>query len=128
MAETESNGRFVAGMTPWNKGKKYLQIEGENHPLWKGDRVGYGALHAWVYRKLGRKNICDICGTIEAKRYHWANVSGEYKREISDWVRKCARCHVMEHKNWERLDKKRHSIIMKKWWKKRKEMALWHVA
>ena len=26
-------------------------------------------------------------------RYHWANVSGKYLRDISDWIQLCVKCH-----------------------------------
>ena len=31
------NGMF--GKVPWNKGKKWLQFSGKNHPRWKGDKI-----------------------------------------------------------------------------------------
>ena len=65
------------GKTSWNKGKhlseehkeKLRQVnlknpvrywlgkvpfEGKEHPLWKGNKAGYSAIHHWIYRKLGR--------------------------------------------------------------------------
>lgn len=68
---------------------------GERHPKWKGDGVGYYALHHWVRRKLGIPKICWECG-FESDRirlFHWANISREYKRELDDWARLCAKCH-----------------------------------
>lgn len=60
---------------------------------WKGDMVGINALHRWVERRLGRPRKCEKCGTTKAKVYHWANISGEYKRDLSDWKRLCVYCH-----------------------------------
>jgi hypothetical protein len=61
---------------------------------WKGDNVGYGGLHDWVKKKLGKSKICEMCGNSrESKQMHWANKSGEYKREICDWIRLCIICH-----------------------------------
>lgn len=67
---------------------------GKNHHLWKGKKVSYKALHGWVCRVLGRPSKCEECGTTTAKRYHWANISGEYKRDFRDWKRLCVPCHV----------------------------------
>lgn len=68
----------------------------ENHHNWKGDDVGYLGLHKWVYRKLGQPNKCGYCGKdgLNAQRIHWANKSGKYKRDISDWIRLCRKCHA----------------------------------
>ena len=65
----------------------------EKNPSWKGDEVGYYGLHTWVARKLGKPKKCNRCGTTKAKRYEWANISREYKRDLSDWERLCASCH-----------------------------------
>ena len=81
------------GQKPWNTGKKRPEMTGENHFAWKGNEVGYHALHTWVERRLGKPQCCDLCGTIEKRRYHWANKSGKYKRKITDWIRLCVPCH-----------------------------------
>lgn len=68
---------------------------GENGLLWKGNYVGYRALHRWVEKHLGKPTQCSHCDKIELQGHniHWANKSGEYKRELSDWIRLCALCH-----------------------------------
>ena len=60
---------------------------------WKGDKVGYSGLHAWVRKELGKPNHCAYCQTTTAKKYEWANISHSYKRELSDWIRLCVSCH-----------------------------------
>ena len=78
----------------WNKGKKLGRnkyISNENHYLWKGDKVGYKALHGWLRRKYGIPDKCEKCGN--NKFMEWANISGEYKRERNDWMKLCKSCH-----------------------------------
>lgn len=97
--ERKRSGRGKA----WNKDKKGLQvawnkgipseIKDEHKFNWKGDKVGYGGLHQWIGRKLGKPKKCEDCGTIKAKMYNWANISGEYKRDLKDWKRLCRKCH-----------------------------------
>lgn len=94
---------FKKGSKPWCAGKKRPEITGINHPLWKADGVGYSAIHSWVKRKLGNPSKCDKCGTNESKRFDWDNISGEYKRDLSDWQRLCTMCHYHKHKNWEAI-------------------------
>ncbi|HPV97945.1 MAG TPA: hypothetical protein PLZ78_08975 [Spirochaetota bacterium] len=67
-------------------------IAGEKHPNWKGDKVGYFALHGWVKRKLEKPSVCSVCG-IKASRMEIHNKSGKYKRDLSDWQWLCAGCH-----------------------------------
>lgn len=89
---------YKKGMTPWNKGLHPEYVQGENHPMWSGQNIGYTHLHKWVVRQLGRPKECEHCHIIK-ERLHWANVSGEYKRDTADWIRLCASCHAKYDKN-----------------------------
>lgn len=97
---------FKPGCAPWNKGKKMPQKSGANHPNWIGDKVSYVGVHAWIYRNFGQPSRCDKCGVIEAKRFEWHNLSGEYKRDRNDWERLCSMCHHQHHKNWIKANEK----------------------
>lgn len=71
------------------------RVQDDSHPRWKGDEASYFAKHMWIRRKLGNPVVCQFCGfkSDNHKRIHWANVSGEYKRELSDWISLCVPCH-----------------------------------
>lgn len=60
---------------------------------WKGDRAGYHAVHLWLTKHFSKGRICEGCNTMSASRLEWANISGEYKRERSDYKVLCPRCH-----------------------------------
>lgn len=82
------------------------------NPAWKGDKVGYMGLHNWVRRKLGTPSYCrgkNCDGT--SKRYHWANVSGKYKRDLNDFIRLCISCHLKMDFN---RKTKKHAEMRKK--------------
>lgn len=68
-------------------------VSGENNHMWKGDDVGYSGIHKWVYRQLGSPKECKSCGDTSERKYEWANLSHEYKRDTSDWKRMCTPCH-----------------------------------
>lgn len=119
----EGRGKFCSmpcyresrkGSQAWNKGKPAPWAIGNKHRMglknphlvtlnksrttfknkkWKGDKVGYRALHYWVERQLGKPKKCDFCEIETKNRYHWANRSGKYLRDVSDWIRLCAKCH-----------------------------------
>lgn len=61
---------------------------------WKGDKVGYAALHIWVKRRLRKPIVCQICKT--KKPYDLANISQRYKRDVSDWEWLCRKCHIRQ--------------------------------
>jgi len=88
------NTEFKKGIVP--KGsiifKKGENMESDNQQ-WKGDKVGYSGLHRWIYKRLGKPSLCDHCGTDSAKKFEWANKSGLYTRELTDWLRLCTKCH-----------------------------------
>lgn len=87
----------------WNKGLKGIHLSprtefkkgdhsGEASPNWKGENVGYAALHKWVVLHKGKPDHCEYC--IKPKgRFEWANKSHEYKRVLDDWIQLCTRCH-----------------------------------
>lgn len=65
----------------------------ENNPNWKGDNIGKKGIHKWIAEKYGKPKMCDFCGSANKRKYEWANVSSEYKRDLNDWLRLCASCH-----------------------------------
>ena len=73
----------------------YGKREEKNHG-WKGDNVGYRALHTWVKKKLGKAKRCVNSPLHKARRYYWGNISGEYKRDLSDWHELCPHCNVKD--------------------------------
>lgn len=107
------------GNEVWNKGLKIQTntgrthfkkgVCGEEHSQWKGDDVGYSGVHTWVKKEYGQPDKCEQCGKsgLKGHQINWANKSGEYKRDIKDWLRLCRKCH---HK---------YDGISKKIWKKR---------
>lgn len=105
MSESRKRGLVAGTIRTWNKNLKGIHLSpatefkagqwlDEEHPNWKGDRAGYVSLHSWVVRRLGKPSLCAHCGNSDRKRYVWANVSKEYKRELNDWVRLCVSCHI----------------------------------
>jgi len=68
---------------------------GENNINWKGDEVKYRSLHSWIHRYKGKPSKCENClkDNLSGHQIHWANISHNYKRELSDWIRLCVKCH-----------------------------------
>lgn len=86
--------RHRAGKKPVNAWEPGDTL-GEKNVNWRGADAKYGSLHDWVSYHLGRPRRCYNCDTTEHSRFEWANVSGEYKRDLDDWVRLCKTCHVL---------------------------------
>jgi len=108
-------GGFKKGNTVWlgkklsatHRAKLSLSKIGAKNPMfgvkrrnentidWSLDRIGYVRLHKWVRRQIGKPNLCSNCndGTRATKDYHWANISKLYKKDVTDWIRLCAKCH-----------------------------------
>lgn len=86
--------KFVKAGSDATRGKKLERLANENNPAWKGDTVSYSGIHRWIKRHFGKPSRCEHCsGKNNSKRYEWANISGEYQRDRSDWFELCATCH-----------------------------------
>ena len=92
---------FCSGDCNW-KYKKTLDQSfqsGTNHPKWKGDKAGYFVVHKWVRKNKGKAVVCSFCNSV--KTVEWANKSHKYKRELSDWISLCKKCHAKyDHEHW----------------------------
>lgn len=75
--------------------KRASQLRGrfgaESHN-WKGDNVSYAAKHMWILNRYGKADHCDN-DLSHPGRFEWANISGKYKREVSDYRQLCSSCH-----------------------------------
>lgn len=98
------------GLPPWNKGiphtestKQKISVahhgkprpwsRSEGSPVWKGSDIGKRILHLWI-GKLQSKLMCGCCNrTRHETRLDFANISGEYKRDIGDFLTLCRKCH-----------------------------------
>ena len=86
------------------KGHKY-HVFAENHPAWQKENPSYRAVHGWIRSRHGKANKCENENCIyprksargellvKPKSFQWANISGEYKRDIADFIQLCASCH-----------------------------------
>jgi hypothetical protein len=78
----------------------------EKHPGWKGENAGYEAIHYFVRARFKQPECCQMCG----KKYiklDLANISQEYKRDLSDWEYLCRRCHMTKDGRLENFKKVR---------------------
>ena len=91
------NKGLVGAQVAWNKGikGKYYGKRGNEHHNWNGNGVSYTSLHSWIRRNLGSPMKCELCRKefINSYQIHWANKSGKYLRDFSDWIRLCVKCH-----------------------------------
>lgn len=90
---------------------KYLgrKNSGENNKSWKGEKVGYTALHIWIRKRLAKPFGCNHCGQI--KQLDLANKSGKYLRELDDWLWLCKSCH-------RKYDYKNHIVLPERYVKR----------
>lgn len=93
-------GGFGKGDSQSEQSKKKISqsLYGKRGKLarrWRGDAAGYTAVHVWVAKRLGKADRCGNldCPALPAARYEWASISGECKRELTDFVSLCTPCH-----------------------------------
>lgn len=66
---------------------------GSKNPQWKGDKACYVSKHRWITKHFGKARRCEFNPNHVASRYHWANISGKYTRDLNDYASMCPRCH-----------------------------------
>ena len=74
------------------KKSRQLAMKGANNPNWTGDDVSYKGVHIWINRYKPKPEFCEECGKLPPKDCH--NISGEYKRDINDYIWLCRKCHM----------------------------------
>lgn len=81
--------------------RRSTATEFKNKNITRYDKAGgenkYRRLHIWVEKQLGKPKKCAMCGkdNLVGKHIHWANISGEYRKDVKDWIRLCVRCHYI---------------------------------
>lgn len=105
--KSESGRRKKIGIA--NSGAKNFffgkKLKGEKSGRWKGDAVGYIALHSWLKRQFGRPDKCENRNCVYPRKaangrvllrptgFEWANLDGVYARDRKHWVMLCCHCH-----------------------------------
>ena len=64
----------------------------ERNPNWKGNNVRLAALHEWVTARKLKPLLCEECK--KKPPHDLANISQEYKRDLTDWEWLCRACHM----------------------------------
>lgn len=103
-----ANIKIAQANSPIKKGNKLASCNfGEKHWNWQRNDPSYKAIHDWLRKKYGNANKCENkkciyprkCARgklmIKPKQYQWANTSGQYKRDIKNFVQLCASCHKL---------------------------------
>jgi len=72
---------------------KMGQCSGPDNYQWKTEGLGYRSLHNWVEKARPRTGVCTLCGS-EGYTEN-ANISGEYRRDLEDFVELCKSCHTL---------------------------------
>ena len=55
----------------------------------------YHRAHYYIAKIAGKPNQCEKCNKTDSntRKFHWANLSGLYRLDRSDWLRLCVSCH-----------------------------------
>lgn len=91
------------GIIPWNKDIKGIHLSpdtefkkgqgvGIENTKWKGDKVGYFALHTYMKRNFKWDSKCTVCG--DDKHLVLSNKDFLYTRDPSTWWILCHKCHM----------------------------------
>jgi hypothetical protein len=87
----KSNSVALKGYHPVTEFK--VGTSQETAPAWKDTEVSYRAIHYRIESRFGKAMHCEECGMQGLSRYHWSNISGQYKLDRNDWQQLCPKCH-----------------------------------
>lgn len=79
----------------------------EKSYAWKGEEVGYVALHTRMRKDIKKPKLCIFCKQKPPEQI--ANISQKYKKTVDDWMWLCEQCHHRYDKGWK--------LIKGRWWK-----------
>ena len=91
---TRLRSRETVSCGCWVPTKERKDHNGNDHHNWKGEEVGYHALHIWLAKHKTKTGICSRCN---AERYtEWANIAPgrPRSRNLDDYVEVCKPCHM----------------------------------
>lgn len=79
--------------------KKLTGKFGRHASAYKDGRATYGAIHEWLKFHYKKGDVCEHCGQ-KKEHLDWANISGQYRRDRSDFKVLCRTCHkIFDNKN-----------------------------
>jgi len=90
---------------------KHNANTGKRNGQWKGDLVGYTALHDYIKYHLPKPELCQCCGKVEPRDL--AN-KGKYDRNLNNWEWLCRRCHMTKDGRLARMIERNKSKNKKK--------------
>jgi len=78
--------------------KKFSDIKkgtqtNENNCNWKGNKVGYAALHIWIRKNKPKPEVCEECKQKKRLTISFNNNLKKYTRNINDYRWLCYKCH-----------------------------------
>jgi hypothetical protein len=94
----KNNPHYGKTHTKAVKEKLRLLHLNEGNPNWKGNNVGYSAIHYWVKKRIPKPEFCIKCGIKKATDL--SNTGHTYKRNLLDWEWLCRKCHVFKDEGW----------------------------
>jgi hypothetical protein len=75
----------------------YFKINyiGEKASNWKGNKIGYDAIHFWLKKEFGKANKCEYPNCKKLKQvFEWAKLKGKnYERKRENFWMLCVNCH-----------------------------------
>lgn len=94
-------------ITPWNKGKAYLQIRGDKHPFWNGGSSFFPycpKFNEILKEKIRERDsrICQLCGCTEEENGQKLSVHHVHYDKPNcnpDLIALCNRCNLKVNSN-----------------------------
>lgn len=80
----------------------------DRNPNWANGGESFTGIHNWGRYNIPKPDLCQCCGKEPPRDL--ANISNEYKKEVSDWEWLCRACHMTKDN---RMNNLRHPIVLR---------------
>ena len=70
-------------------------MTGKKNNLWKGKKVSYSGIHAYVRRHKANISFCELCEKtgLTSRQLNCASIDHKYLRDLKNWIKVCVPCH-----------------------------------
>lgn len=90
--EENKERQKIVMLNNWKNDEFIKEHSNDNHGLWVGDKIKYSGLHNYMRKYKDKADKCEFCSQV--KKLDLANISGEYKRDVNDFIWLCRKCHI----------------------------------
>jgi len=94
LGSDEQRAKVSAAIAEHWKTRPRRGLAGDKNPNWRGDGVGWSALHKWLRRNHPKRGVCSECDKKGKTDWAFLRHPEPYTRNANDYRELCRSCHI----------------------------------